>query len=380
MGKLSYLGRLICMERLGRNWSQEGLCSGICSVSYLSKIESGKAEPSEEILELLFARLGIVYSSVSEQRAAKTVDEARERLFTGDYAGLRELLNGEIAAELSLSSRGIEARLLFRIANDRREGLDEEYEKCMDGPSLALQRLLQGRTEEALLLLPNAYCYYESGAAAYSRGEYTAAIEHLNRAYDAAAADGSPKLMLLCKLFLGACFANRRDIESMERHNQAARRLARALGESEAIEQIEYNSAATAIECGQYEEAYSYFSKLSDPNMMSLHKLAIACEKTGRIKEAEAALDKAEHAPCDYPPRDIASLMCALVRYRIEHKNYVNMNDYGKMLLEVFECCKRELNVGYALFHLPWVVEWYKAGRQYKKALELLEDFPQKGR
>lgn len=51
-------GYLIRRERLRRDWSQEGLCRGICAASYLSKIEQGKTRPSEEIVKALFARLG----------------------------------------------------------------------------------------------------------------------------------------------------------------------------------------------------------------------------------------------------------------------------------------------------------------------------------
>ncbi|MBQ6877388.1 MAG: helix-turn-helix transcriptional regulator, partial [Oscillospiraceae bacterium] len=43
---MNYPGFLIKRERLLKNWSQEGLCKGICAVSYLSKIEQGKAEAS----------------------------------------------------------------------------------------------------------------------------------------------------------------------------------------------------------------------------------------------------------------------------------------------------------------------------------------------
>ena len=56
---LQYSGFLIRKKRLEKSWSQEGLCKGICAVSYLSKIEQGKAEASEEIISALFERLGI---------------------------------------------------------------------------------------------------------------------------------------------------------------------------------------------------------------------------------------------------------------------------------------------------------------------------------
>lgn len=52
---------LIRQARLRRDWSQDGLCLGICTPSYLSKIEQGKAEPSPEVTELLLRRLGLVW-------------------------------------------------------------------------------------------------------------------------------------------------------------------------------------------------------------------------------------------------------------------------------------------------------------------------------
>ena len=56
---MNYQGYLIYRTRIQRNWSQAGLCKGICAVSYLSKIETGKAEPSEEIIQLLMERLDL---------------------------------------------------------------------------------------------------------------------------------------------------------------------------------------------------------------------------------------------------------------------------------------------------------------------------------
>lgn len=57
----NYIGYLIKYNRLKLNYSQEGLCRGICAVSYLSKIENGVADPSSEIIEQLFKALNINY-------------------------------------------------------------------------------------------------------------------------------------------------------------------------------------------------------------------------------------------------------------------------------------------------------------------------------
>ena len=55
-------------ERIKRNWSQSGLCYGICAVSYLSKIEQGKMEVSEEILKLLLERLELLWIDDKETK------------------------------------------------------------------------------------------------------------------------------------------------------------------------------------------------------------------------------------------------------------------------------------------------------------------------
>ena len=79
-----YPGALLRQAREKRQWSQEGLCSGICAVSYLSKIEQGKAEASPEILRLLFARLELAWyddeATLSQARAL--TERCYEALFS----------------------------------------------------------------------------------------------------------------------------------------------------------------------------------------------------------------------------------------------------------------------------------------------------------
>ncbi|MGE7983663.1 tetratricopeptide repeat protein [Solibacillus sp. NPDC093137] len=53
------IGHVIRSERLKKNMKQSYLAKGICSPSYLSKIENNSTEPSEEILHLISEKLGI---------------------------------------------------------------------------------------------------------------------------------------------------------------------------------------------------------------------------------------------------------------------------------------------------------------------------------
>lgn len=75
-------GNLIRVERLRKNMKQSVLARGICSISYLSKIENNQTSASEEVLELLFERLEIevpLYHDFSYQ-SEKVIKEIRELL------------------------------------------------------------------------------------------------------------------------------------------------------------------------------------------------------------------------------------------------------------------------------------------------------------
>ena len=372
---MSYYGNLILRERLARSWSQAGLCKDICTVSYLSKIETGKAQPSADVLRLLLARLGLHTDPALEAAGARCAEDGYERLFTGRF--------GELAAALPAASdetyRATAAwtdLLLLRQFDTDGGALDAGLEAGMTPRQLAMQRLLQGRWDEALALLPNAFCHWRIGVSAYEAGCYEDAVEHLQAGYDLAARDVAARLMLLCRAYMGNCYCNRRDIERMRPHYTAARRLAQALGEQELLDSIAYNTAAVQIERGQFEEAYGYFSALDDPGVLALHKLAICCEKTGRTAEAYAALERAEAVETAEQRSEAVEKMLAVVRFRLAHPDYLHCDAYGALLLDCFACCRTRLPQGYAAFHLPWVVEWYTAARQYKKVCELLTEFP----
>ncbi|WP_336619198.1 tetratricopeptide repeat protein [Ectobacillus antri] len=65
-------GKLIFHKRVQQGITQEELCQGICSVSYLSKIENDKIEASELIMQLLCERLGISLSSLQNTTGEAT--------------------------------------------------------------------------------------------------------------------------------------------------------------------------------------------------------------------------------------------------------------------------------------------------------------------
>lgn len=377
-------GFIIRRERMRRDWSQDGLCRGICAASYLSKIEQGRVEASEDILRLLYERLELPwYGGESALPAlSERIDELYELAYSGEFEVLREkisalapqrdaLLQSPAAPDIAV----LEAAANWRGGTDA--GVDAGMEQYLSPRGLALLRLMQDRDAEAAAICPSALCSYWAGVAQYESGRsYTAAVENLQRAYSLAAGEGRARLMMLSRAYIGNCYCNQLDVENMEAHYTVAERLATALHDAGMLASIRYNRAATALETGDFEGAYKYFSAVREPRLMDLHKLAICCEKLGRREEALAALDAAEATEETYIPAELAGAMLRLVRCRLENPDYLHDADYGAALLDCFERCRRELPIGYAGFHLPWLLEWYTANRQYKLAYELMNEFP----
>ena len=373
------VGLRLRQQRLKRGWSQEGLCRGICAASYLSKIEQGQVQAAPELLELLFRRLELPWYGESLPELEELVERRYECLLDGDKEGFRDSREVFCQALDRLLSSPLAADGLVLDAMDRNDPTEipPALEPYLDRRQLAILRVVQDRDVEAVRLLPEAYCYLMAGIAGYEQGsDYTGAMALLQQGYDLAARDGRVRLMLECRMFMGSLCCNQLDLGGMETHYQAAERMARALGRQDDLRSMAYNRAASQVKCDRYQEAYGYFAALEHPRVMELHKLAVCCEGLGRTREALDALDRAETAPEEYPDRALCMGICGLVRRRLENPGYLRDPDYGAALMDVFNRCRRELPIGYAAFHLPRVLEWLTAGRQYKQAYELLRDFP----
>lgn len=92
---MDYASFLIRKNRIEKDWSQEGLCKGICTASYLSKIEKGKAAPSEEVLQLLFKRLGIRWNGKECGCSGELIEIIYDLLFSEKSDILHSKLESE---------------------------------------------------------------------------------------------------------------------------------------------------------------------------------------------------------------------------------------------------------------------------------------------
>ena len=374
MKEQRYNGQLLRMLRLERNWSQETLCRGICAVSYLSKIEQGKVEANAQLLAELFDRLDITWHESSEMTVLR--DALYEGIFSGDDAFTKQKMQ-ELEANWDQCAIGpcyVDFLVIRAFHNRMPETVPMELEPLLDVHQRALLALLRDEHEEAYRIYPCPLTAICLGEEALLKGNYTLSMEYFQIAYEMAAREGYAHLMLFAQHCMAASCSDLGNMDAMYHHSRIAERLARALDADEVLNVIHYNIAATKAEYGDYEGAYAYFAALEEPDALALHKLAVTCEALGRKDEALAALTRAEKMKSEVALKDE---ICALVRYRLEHPDYLHDVKYGEMLLKTYDRIEKELSSGFARFHLRWVTQWLTANRQYRKAFEILQRFPQ---
>lgn len=369
-------GILIRLERMRKDWSQDGLCKGICAVSYLSKIEQGKVQADSKLLNLLFRRLEKTWCDDEQilRPLRKLCEDLYEAFLSGDIDGGMTLLPAldEHWEQLICSPLIGDALALKAHWTNNPQGVPTELESIMDDRQRCLMALSRNERSTAWNLYPCAVTGYILGTGLYHAGDCTQALEYSQRAYDLAAREGAVRLMMFCQLTMGNCYSNLGNLEQMAAHNRVACRIAKAIGDADVERQVRYNVMSTEMELGRFEDAFLYFSALADPELLELHKLAICCEKLGKRTEALTALDRAEGMEADHP---VYYQMCRIVRIRLETADYLHNEAYGTLLLRTFDAMCQELPKGYAKFHLPWVEEWMTANRRYREAYELVRDF-----
>lgn len=390
----AFIGALIRKERLKKNYSQEGLCRGICVVSYLSKIEQGRVEAGGDILCALLERLGIQYETDPEflKQAEAVIERLYEKLYM--YC-LEEKDLEELKADRQryFSSKYMLDAWLFLVGFPRGQYWRQER-KELEQLVCELSDYVSGMTErqyevylyhscragmesyEKLLKQhPNGFYLTQAGVWYWEQGEYAKAIEVLTRAYSVSSEEGTIQNMILAKMILGNCYSSTGNKELMLKNYMVAKRMVEVTGDEDWLQNIYYNVAATLIEWNQPEEAEVYFRKCTRQDALYYHKYAICKEQLGKKQEALQTLEMGKKDRY-FQELPVYQEMYEVVEYRLTHENYRKEAEYERLLRTCMKHMRKELPKGYEQFHVPYLIELLEHQRKYKEICELMKEFP----
>ena len=151
---------------------QETLAKEICSVSHLSRIESGKVEPSKELLQKLSERLGVLIADESENVEMEQLQERLESIINvRDQEGATQLME-----ELNLLLHKVPIEAALRIDLElmllRAQSVKDKQEENI------LQELAKFTEKDFNLTPIQAFRVQQiKGMASYGVGELNVCLE-----------------------------------------------------------------------------------------------------------------------------------------------------------------------------------------------------------
>lgn len=380
--RLRWCGVLLKKKRVEKGWSQESVCTGICAVSTLSKIESGTATGSEEILELLAARLELSGLPAAEEKRAEEVQILRMLEQGENEKALHRMDELEKKRKEEGRLPDLTWILLLGLLQQDMDWQNlEDAIPLMNQTERILYALLNREYETAAALRPKAWVLLYCMSGMYrDRQPESQVLEMGLRAYEKAAEEGELLLMGLISTYQAMVCSNLFDLPSAFRFMERAQKIFTRLQTWKLLNEVNYNLACTWMTVGEFEKAIASFEQMGSlDTFMPLLKLAICYEQTGNPSRAVLLLEQARAAQADGWSEKMKSAMIGLCAYRLEHEDWLHDPHYGKLLMNLFDQLTHSeeghLHKGFAQFYLPWVIQWLKSSRQYARLSEILESF-----
>lgn len=398
-------GYLIRYHRLKQNLSQEGLCKGICVVSYLSKIEQGKACADPEIIHALWKRLQITYEDdptflhqyrqmfhiyfenwllrIPQDSNVQQIRRQHDKLISSPlclYVSLFELYETKeldkrkkILQELSEFETYMEEAqsFLYHLAYFDHDVFEEQIDHL----------------KKASRIQACSISYLYLGNCCFVKGSYSESLEYFQKALLLGNEEGMFQISTNALLMIGNCYSNLGVEQLMLRYYKKAMLAARAIQDEHTLKAVYYNLGATYQCWRKNEEAILYLEKAMDEDdpyqcFMIYHKLALAYEELGRIQEGREILHKMEKI---YQP-DFSKetrLLYEFVCLRYE-KDPITNPHYQEVLEDICFKYYPFIHHGIMLQHSQYLIEVYVHQRRYKDAMQLMKlsnkkDFPLDG-
>ncbi|WP_410984531.1 helix-turn-helix domain-containing protein [Bacillus cereus] len=415
---LEKIGKQVFYKRLQQKMTQEELCQGICSVSYLSKIENGKIEASEEILQLLCARLEIAVSDlrdVEEEVKAKLdewlnalvhLDKQQvERIYNELQAEMKHVLDFEIINYYNLLyTRYLIMKRDLPALEEELEKLKKMYKKYSPFQKLlytyskGLLYSLQYKYKQALeyLLKTESMAkeqgYYETGiyynlALTYSQIE----IDHMTLYFANVALEGFRneykfRHVINCQLLIAFSYIRKTQYsEAMGIFNHILRE-ADSFADKDNIMSIALNNIGYLYyRQNNYAKAKEYYlkslqyKKEEDLNYIdAMYEISLQCVQLKEFEEARGWIEKGISAARKEDRYKSILYLLLMLQYKYFEKKEVykrflemeavpffknekNVKDLKKVYLELAEYFEESL-------------EFKESNRYYKLAIMLLEE------
>ena len=254
------IGDRVRQLRIARGMTQSDLGGDRLTKTYVSQVERGRARPSAAALEWFSMRLNVSarfleagVESSEHERAASVVVQAEAANESSRHAEALSLLAG-VAEAVAPWSPDLELRALLAEGVARMElGQIQEALGVLGGAERLSSSPPLTESDRAAVLFRQGCCRYKLSST-------PSAIALFSEALELAGRSSQPSDDLRCRIFRwrSRCHRRLRDWESAREDLEEALRLARELGDDQALAHTYFQASLVAERRGKLEDARSY--------------------------------------------------------------------------------------------------------------------------
>lgn len=370
----------------------------------MSKIEQGQADASADIIDRLFAELGISYirdddflleasQHFKEFFSLWDTEQPFEKERTYFIQQGAKLENSELHLYYHLYL------LFYAIHNEDMEKAENEraylnqFISYMDDRQKVRYYMgaakLAGNSEHAIQLLAeaarhgnNSVIYHQMATVLFHVGRYGESIEKAENADLFASEEGNPSVLIGSSFLLGSCYCNGRDLSISKKYYERAIALTR--GYNVQVKSYAYYNLGTAyLSCGYYEDAEYYLSRAvildEKPyhNVMLYQKCSVLYAQMGKREKSEEYLIQSQRTLHSIAGDTVEYKLCEkmiLFAELLLNSDCMNLPEYEEVLKTLYFQTDKTFGFGFRRFYGEFLIQLYKHKRKYKDALSIKEN------
>lgn len=405
-------GNLIKIERMKQGLKQSVLARGICSISYLSKIENNQTTPSEEVLEMIFKRLGLEvplyydYSNQVDKISHEVSDVLKEAILTRRDEDKQQEIEKYVHHPIVNQSRELYMTLMMALARFEimpsgngnyfteigwiEDQLSRENKLRYDVIK-SLKLFNENEKEQSLTVLENlnkqinsvaipeweiADIRYIMGGLYYKFTDYLQAIENVKIALDYFQENFYLERIVECHIIIGLSLKRRRRFTEALSHYSRAIKVISATDKTSYFGMLYNNMGEIYSSLGDQEKALEYFLKSFDykievkSKLYSVLSMIEGYTNYQNKKEILKWLNKGYEIKGDLPNLEEFDFHFDIYKYSYKESKQEELINVLKQAVSYFELVNDYV---YIQKYSLWLAKELRANGKYKLSTEYYE-------
>lgn len=393
---MNQIGIIISRERKNQNMSQGALCEGICSVSYLSKIENLEIDAPYEIYSMLIEALGYKFEAMSLE-TSESFNRMKESIyedvicFSYDQVGKKvrkiketythsetlsnlsfdveilELIERVVDDKLSIDEVGVYRSLSNRLTSSQKYILDLMYFFLIYSDE-------SDNKEHIVDQDPHGNLYLAISFIDFKKGRYRRALGLSKKAYSLFVDTGNYQGMIQAASVSCSCYSN---LGEWQKHIEEANkviRLNRVTKDPYTDLDIHYNIGATYLTQRNFAKAimhlnigYENIHLKPSMHFYFLEKMGLAYAYLGQSTELIPIIESLN----DFPESQALILLLQTISMSTEYlkdPNYITSIEYI-LNNDSYQ------HFGRKQMYASLLYQGYRANYKYHKCVEVLEKY-----